>query len=93
MRKGMFALAAVGLLAVGSVAACGGDDGDTGSGSTGGSAAPGKVGVILPDTASSQRWSTADHKFLKEAFDAAGVQADIQNAQGDKASSRPSPTA
>jgi D-xylose transport system substrate-binding protein len=84
MRKGMFALAAVGLLAVGSVAACGGDD-DTGSGSTGGaSAAPGKVGVILPDTASSQRWSTADNKYLKEAFDAAGVQADIQNAQGDK---------
>jgi D-xylose transport system substrate-binding protein len=85
MRKGMFALAAVGLLAVGSVAACGGDDSDSGSGSgnTGG-AAPGKVGVILPDTASSQRWSTADNKFLKEAFDAAGVQADIQNAQGDK---------
>ncbi|HET6531779.1 MAG TPA: substrate-binding domain-containing protein [Actinoplanes sp.] len=85
MRKGIFALATVGLLAAGSLAACGGDDGgDAGSGSTGGGAAPGKVGVILPDTASSQRWSTADNKFLKAAFDAAGVQADIQNAQGDK---------
>jgi D-xylose transport system substrate-binding protein len=85
MRKGLFALAAVGLLATGSMAACGGDDSNSGgSGSTGGDAAPGKVGVILPDTASSQRWATADNKFLKEAFDAADVQADIQNAQGDK---------
>ena len=86
MRKGMFALAAVGLLAVGSVAACGGDDGTgTGSGTTGGgTAATGKVGIILPDTKSSQRWGTDDPKFLKAAFDAAGVQYDIQNAQGDK---------
>jgi len=82
----MFALAAVGLLAVGSVAACGGDDsGSSGSGnSSGGGSAPGKVGVILPDTKSSQRWSADDPKFLKQAFDAAGVPVDIQNAQGDK---------
>src|SRR5919107_376565 len=87
MRKGMFALAAVGLLATGSLAACGGDDSGSdgsGTGSNSGGSAPGKVGVILPDTASSQRWATADNKFLKAAFDAAGVQADIQNAQGDK---------
>ena len=84
MRKGMFALAAVGLLAVGSVAACGGDDSDSGTGSSGGGSAPGKVGIILPDTASSQRWGTDDPKFLKAAFAAAGVTADIQNAQGDK---------
>jgi D-xylose transport system substrate-binding protein len=84
MRKGMFALAAVGLLAVGSAAACGGDDSSGGSGSSGGSSATGKVGVILPDTKSSQRWGTDDPKFLKQAFDAAGVQVDIQNAQGDK---------
>ena len=84
MRKGMFALAAVGLLAVGSVAACGDDSGsDTGS-TGGGTAATGKVGIILPDTASSQRWGTDDPKFLKAAFDAAGIQVDIQNAQGDK---------
>jgi D-xylose transport system substrate-binding protein len=80
----MFALAAVGLLAVGSAAACGGDDSSGGSGSSGGSSATGKVGVILPDTKSSQRWGTDDPKFLKQAFDAAGVQVDIQNAQGDK---------
>jgi len=82
MRKGMFALAAVGLLATGSMAACG-DDSGSDSGSTGGSSV-GKVGVILPDTASSQRWGTDDPKFLKAAFDAAGVPVDIQNAQGDK---------
>ncbi|MDP2289265.1 MAG: substrate-binding domain-containing protein [Actinomycetota bacterium] len=44
-----------------------------------------KVGVILPDAASSARWETADRKFLEEAFTAAGVQYDIQNANGDKA--------
>ena len=83
MRKGLFALAAVGLLATSSMAACGGDDGDTGGG-TGTSTTPGKVGVILPDTASSQRWANDDLKYLKAAFAAAGVEADIQNAQGDK---------
>ncbi|WP_030436570.1 sugar ABC transporter substrate-binding protein [Actinoplanes subtropicus] len=82
MRKGLFALAAVGLLATGGLAACGKKD--SGSGSSGGSSSVGKVGVILPDTKSSARWATADAKYLKEAFDAAGVQADIQNAQGDK---------
>ena len=43
-----------------------------------------KVGVILPDTKSSARWATADLKYLTDAFKAAGVDADIQNAQGDK---------
>jgi D-xylose transport system substrate-binding protein len=84
MRKGMFALVAAGLLATGSVAACGDD---SGSGSNGGSTAgsqAGKVGVILPDTKSSARWATADLTYLKAAFDAAGVPVDIQNAQGDK---------
>ena len=83
MRKGLFALAAAGLLATGSTAACGDNSGDD-AGSTGGGNAAGKVGVILPDTKSSARWATADLTYLKEAFAAAGVQADIQNAQGDK---------
>ncbi|MEU8615399.1 substrate-binding domain-containing protein [Actinoplanes sp. NPDC048791] len=82
MRKGLFALTAASLLAAGSMAACG-DDSSGDSGSTGGSST-GKVGVILPDTKSSARWATADLTYLKAAFDAAGVQADIQNAQGDK---------
>jgi D-xylose transport system substrate-binding protein len=84
MRKGIFALAAVGLLAVGSVAACGNDkSGSSGSGSGSGSTATGKVGIILPDTKSSQRWGTDDPKYLKAAFDAAGIKYDLQNAQGD----------
>jgi D-xylose transport system substrate-binding protein len=84
MRKGLFALAAVGLLAVGSVAACGNSKDGSSSGGTTGGGSTGKVGVILPDTKSSARWATDDIKYLKAAFDAAGVQADIQNAQGDK---------
>ena len=48
-------------------------------------AAGSQVGVILPDAASSARWETADRPFLAAAFKAAGVTADIQNANGDKA--------
>jgi len=44
-----------------------------------------KVGVILPDSASSARWETADRKYLTDAFTAANMQFDIQNAGGDKA--------
>src|SRR5690349_10059361 len=81
MRKGMFALAAAGLLATGSLSACGTESNTgTGTGSSGGAT----VGVILPDTKSSARWETADLKYLTDAFAAAGVKADIKNAQGDK---------
>src|SRR3954454_13419628 len=85
---GAFAVAAT--LAF-SVAACGDDDsgssGSSGSGSSETSTpeAKAKVGVILPDAASSARWKTADRKFLGDAFKAAGVESDIQNANGDKA--------
>ena len=48
-------------------------------------AAGGKACVILPDAASSARWETADRPFLEQAFTAAGVEYDIQNANGDKA--------
>ena len=70
------------------VAACGSDDSTRASGSGGSTATPeakAKVGVILPDTASSARWENADRPFLGEAFKAAGVESDIQNANGDKA--------
>ncbi|WP_309649680.1 substrate-binding domain-containing protein [Nocardioides sp.] len=59
---------------------CGSDDG--GSASDGG-AADGKIGVILPDTQSSVRWESADKPALEAAFDEAGVEYDIQNAEGD----------
>jgi D-xylose transport system substrate-binding protein len=62
--------------------ACGDDGGtDTGSGND----SAGKVGVILPDAATSPRWEANDRPLLKAAFESAGVQADIQNADGDKA--------
>ena len=86
-------LAAAALL----VSACGGSSTSTESSAApaassaapaASSAAPAsmaKVGVILPDAASSARWETADRKFLGDAFTAAGVEFDIQNANGDKA--------
>ena len=78
------ALAALTLI----LAACGGGDGGGGGGGGGQAAGGGgktaKIGVILPDTKSSARWETADKRFLEQAFKAAGVQYDIQNAQGDK---------
>lgn len=57
----------------------------TGFATTSASAATGFVGVILPDAASSARWESADRPFLTAAFKAAGVTADIQNANGDVA--------
>ena len=91
MRKSSLAAAlAAGALAF-AVAACGSDDTPSTSGGGGDAAATAteaakaKVGVILPDAASSARWETADRKYLGEAFQAAGVESDIQNANGDKA--------
>ncbi|SCL19612.1 D-xylose transport system substrate-binding protein [Micromonospora nigra] len=81
MRKGFLAVGAAGLLALGSVTACGDNSGD--SEQTGSDKTP-KIGVILPDSKSSARWEGADRKFLQEAFESAGVEYDIQNAQGDK---------
>ncbi|WP_307854230.1 sugar ABC transporter substrate-binding protein [Nocardioides palaemonis] len=69
-----------------SLTACGGDDsGDNGGGgdSGSGSEATGKIGVILPDTESSVRWESADRPALEAAFKEAGVDYDIQNAEGD----------
>jgi D-xylose transport system substrate-binding protein len=88
MRKALLALTAtVGLLATAGMAACTDDGGsDTGSsgGGTQGGTGQGKIGVILPDTTTSQRWKTDDPKYLKAAFDKAGIQVDMENAQGDK---------
>ena len=88
MRRSMI-LATAAVMASGLLlAGCGSSDTPSGtdtesSSGDGGGTTP-KVGVILPDTKSSARWETADAKYLKEAFEAAGVDYDIQNAQGDK---------
>jgi D-xylose transport system substrate-binding protein len=79
-------LVAAGVLAFGALAACGGDSeggSDGGSGGDGGSDAGGKVGVILPDATTSPRWEANDRPALQKAFDDAGVDSIIENAQGD----------
>jgi D-xylose transport system substrate-binding protein len=81
MRKGICVLAAAGLLATGALAACGKDNGGGG----GNNPPKPKIGVILPDSASSSRWETNDRKYLEAAFKAANVDYIIQNAGGDKA--------
>ncbi|MEH3032555.1 MAG: substrate-binding domain-containing protein [Aeromicrobium erythreum] len=62
------------------LAACGGGSGDDGDK---GGKSDGKIGVILPDTKSSVRWESADRPALKAAFEKAGVDYEIQNAEGD----------
>ncbi|GID91795.1 sugar ABC transporter substrate-binding protein [Amorphoplanes digitatis] len=79
MRRKLVAVATAGLLTLGGLAGCDDDDAATASGGVG------KVGVILPDTTTSQRWGSDDPKLLKAAFEAADVPVDIRNAQGDVA--------
>jgi D-xylose transport system substrate-binding protein len=85
MRRRFFSLIAAAAALTLILAACGGgdDDGGDGAAAGGGGKTP-KIGVILPDTKSSARWETADKPLLEAAFKAAGVEYDIQNAQGDK---------
>jgi D-xylose transport system substrate-binding protein len=80
-------VAALALVAAG----CGGDDdeegagGDTGAAEDGGGEGEGSIWVLLPDSASSPRWETDDRRYFGEAFDAAGVDYTIVNAEGDAA--------
>jgi D-xylose transport system substrate-binding protein len=85
MRKSTYRLL-IGMSAAAlALSACGSsDDGDAGGTDDGGGTA-GSVGVILPDSATSDRWETNDRPLLEEAFQSAGIEADIQNAGGDKA--------
>jgi len=71
-------------------AGCGSDDNSSSStsSSSGGGGSAGKVAVLLPDTKSSVRWEQFDRKYLGQAFKAAGVDATIQNAQGDPGTQR-----
>jgi D-xylose transport system substrate-binding protein len=84
----LLTFAAAAVLMTATVTACDRPDADTvGSGSStsvGKGNGRARVGVILPDTTSAQRWSTADPKFLKEAFAARNVPVEIENAHGDR---------
>jgi len=85
MRK----IAVVGLVALPLLLTACGDDGDTGDSGTSGNgessaaADGGKVGVILPDAATSPRWENNDRPALDKAIKAAGYEAIIQNASKD----------
>jgi D-xylose transport system substrate-binding protein len=78
-------LAVVGLIAAG----CGDDDNGGGSdqASSGDGGDGGSIWVLLPDTASSDRWEKDDRKFFQEAFEDAGLKEGddftIVNAEGD----------
>jgi D-xylose transport system substrate-binding protein len=76
----VFALAIV-------AAGCGGDDdeggGDTGAAAEGDGGGEGSIWVLLPDSATSPRWETDDRRYFTEAFEEAGVEFNIVNAEGD----------
>jgi D-xylose transport system substrate-binding protein len=74
---------------VGLVAAGCGDDDDGGEAAGGGDGGgEGSIWVLLPDTASSDRWEQDDRRFFEQEFEDAGLSGDdfnIVNAEGDSA--------
>ncbi|MDQ1721878.1 MAG: D-xylose transport system substrate-binding protein, partial [Pseudonocardiales bacterium] len=85
MRKAAIAVMAAGLASAMLLSACSSSKPSTPttSGSAGGSASSGgKIGVILPDTTSSTRYTLYDAPLLTKAIQAAGLSADVQNAGG-----------
>ncbi|MCY7343368.1 MAG: substrate-binding domain-containing protein [Pseudonocardia sp.] len=86
MRTRRTALAAMGLGLALTLAACGQNAAAPSPAEAPAQAPAGgaKVGVILPETDSSARWEGFDKPLLTEAMAAEGLDADIQNAQGDE---------
>jgi D-xylose transport system substrate-binding protein len=88
MRMKRTAVAAGGLAIALTLAACGNNAAAPAAPATSAAATPAaagaKVGVILPETATSARWEGFDKPLLTKAMAAEGLQADIQNAQGDE---------
>jgi D-xylose transport system substrate-binding protein len=95
MRKSAIGLIVVGAAATLAVSACssskkpttsssvpaGGSTTSAASGALDGKGA--KVGIILPDTQSSQRWVTSDPDAMKAECAKVNLSCDIQNAQND----------
>lgn len=95
MRKSALVIASVGVAAAVALGGCSSSGGSNAGSTTGttpttgsapttaGSSSGGmQVGVILPDTTSSTRYTEFDAPLLKKAFATAGIKADIQNAGG-----------
>jgi D-xylose transport system substrate-binding protein len=91
MRSTRLALLAAGVGLTLALSACGANKDDSGGGSGDTSEAAGNnsssggipVGVILPETATSARWEGFDKPMIEAAMKAQGLDADVQNAQGD----------
>ena len=85
MKKHLLGLGTLAAAAALTLTACGGggDAAPAASGASSAAAVTGKIGVILPDTESSVRWESADRPALQAAFEEAGVEYEIQNAEGD----------
>jgi D-xylose transport system substrate-binding protein len=88
MRSKSLALIAVGTGLAVAMTACGantsGGSSSSGSNTSGSSGGGGeKVGVILPETATSARWEGFDKPMLEKALKDEGLSPDVQNAQGD----------
>lgn len=75
------------VFALGLISAACADDGGGGNGGGGGDEDQGSIWVLLPDTASSDRWENDDRRFFKQFFEDEGlVDGDdftIVNAEGD----------
>jgi D-xylose transport system substrate-binding protein len=84
MRKSALGVIVVGAAASLILSACSSSKSSDSGSATSGGASSGKteIGVILPDTTSSTRYTLYDQPLLEKAFAAAGIKADIQNAQG-----------
>lgn len=87
MRSSKMSLIAVVVASALVMGACGSSDNKSSSSSNNNTSGSGKaeVGVILPDTTSSTRYTLYDAPELKKAFDDAGIKSDIQNAGGSTA--------
>ena len=86
MRTRRTALMAVGVGLTLALSACGANSAAPAAPAAGPEVAADapRVGVILPETESSARWEGFDKPLLEEAMAAAGLDADVQNAQGDE---------
>jgi hypothetical protein len=81
MRKTTVGLIGAGVALAVALTGCSSSKKSGGGGSSGGKAS-GTIGVILPDTITSTRYTLYDAPLITKAITNAGYKADVQNAQG-----------
>ena len=82
MRKTTLALVGAGVALAVAVSGCSSSKKSSGGSSGGGGKTSGTIGVILPDTVTSTRYTLYDAPLITQAITTAGYKADVQNAQG-----------